>query len=70
MPRIDIIAIEMQARRMRADDLRCGERIFSQRLGLCAALYAENLVSLTGILNRALRSLFSWNPQVQRVRLS
>lgn len=70
MARIDIIAIEGEARRLRAEDLRRGEPVFAERFRLCIELYGESLRSLDAVLNGMLRPLFSWNPQANKVHPS
>lgn len=70
MARIDFIAIEEKARRLRAEDLRRGEPVFAERIDLCLRLYAESLRSLNAVIERVLRPLFSWNPRAHRARLS
>jgi hypothetical protein len=70
MARIDIIAIEEEARRLRAEDLRRGGPLFAERIDLCASLYAESLRPLSTLINRLVRPLFSWNPRQHRAHLS
>lgn len=66
MSRVEIIAIELQARRLRAEDLRRREPVFGPRLALCLHLAGENLRAVAGLFGRLLRPLFSWNPQAHR----
>jgi hypothetical protein len=66
MSRIDIIEIELEARRLRAEDLRRREPVFAPRLALCLHLAGENLLAAAGFFGRLLRPLFSWNPQAHR----
>lgn len=68
MARIDIIAIEEEARRLRAEDLRRGEPVFAARTGLYLSLLAGTLLEATALAGESLRWLFSWNPQAHGPR--
>lgn len=63
MAPLDVIAIEQEGRRLRAEDLRRGEPVFAQRGALYVHLFGESLRGLTSGLSDALRLLFSWNPR-------
>jgi hypothetical protein len=70
MVTLNIIVIEQEARRLRAEDLRRGEPVFAERTLLCAHLLGASVASLATALGRALRPLFSWNPRAHRPHLS
>ncbi len=63
MDPIDIPAIEQQARRLRAAEIRRLNGLFAERAQLMARLSAESLTAGTAIVSEALRPMFSWNPR-------
>lgn len=66
MERIDIIAIEQQARRLRAEEMQRLGGIVGERLHLTGRLLAASLGAGLTAIGNALRQLFSWNPQAHR----
>jgi hypothetical protein len=70
MVTLNIIAIEQEARRLRAEDLRRGEPVFAERMLVCLHPFHAGLASLAALLGRALRPLFSSNPRARRPHLS
>ena len=63
MEKIDIAAIERQARALRAQEMQRLQGIFAERLRLVALLFGHSLVSGLSAAGEFLRPLFSWNPQ-------
>lgn len=63
---VDIGVIEQEARRLRAEDLRRGEPVFSERSRLYLRLFGASLVSAAVFVGEVVRPLFSWNPQAHR----
>ncbi|MCX7177039.1 MAG: hypothetical protein NT159_24585 [Proteobacteria bacterium] len=63
MTRIDIVALEQQARQMRAEEMRRLGGIFSESMGVYFRGLSRMLTSLAKLLNEALRRLVSSNPQ-------
>lgn len=60
---IDIPAIEEQARRLRAAEIRRLNGLFAERAQLMAKLTAESLAAGTATVSEMLRPMFSWNPR-------
>jgi len=60
---IDIAAIESEARRLRAEEMRHLQDLFNARLSVFAHLVAGTAQSLLKAIGDLLRPLFSWNPQ-------
>lgn len=69
MAPIDIVAIEQEARRLRAEEMRRIERVCAQRMGLYFRLLGGSFISVLAWLSEALRPLFSWNPQAPRSKV-
>lgn len=63
MDYIDIIAIERQARHLRAEEMRRLSGILATRSSLVLGLMGRSLAVLGRALSEALRPLFSWNPR-------
>lgn len=63
MKRIDIIAIEQQARRLRAEEMQRLGGVIGERLHLAGRLLAASLGAGLNAIGHGLRQLFSWNPQ-------
>jgi len=68
MAPIDITAIEREARRMRAEELRRINGLISERLALHGRLLANTALTVLAAIGAGLRLLFSWNPQAPRPR--
>lgn len=66
MAPIDIVAIEQEARRLRAEEMRRIERVCAQRMRLYFRLLAGSLLLALALFGEALRPLFSWTPQAPR----
>lgn len=66
MSPIDIVAIEHQARRLRAQEIQRIQGLVSARLGVHLRLLGATALSGLTAAGRALRPLFSWNPQIHR----
>ena len=60
---IDIVALEREARQMRAEEMRRLSGVLAERMGLYFSLLGGTLGSLGKLISVALRPLFSWNPQ-------
>ncbi|HSG21502.1 MAG TPA: hypothetical protein VLA64_00940 [Azonexus sp.] len=60
---IDIPAIEQQARRLRAAEIRRVNGLFAERARLVAKLAAESFAAGAASVSEALRPAFSWNPR-------
>ena len=63
MSPIDIIAIEHQARQLRAQEMRRIQGLVSARLRVYVRLIGATALSGLRAAGKALRPLFSWNPQ-------
>lgn len=63
MSPIDISAIERNARKLRAAEMRRLESLVAERMSLYARLVAKSAFGGLAALAGALRPLFSWNPQ-------
>lgn len=63
MEKIDIAAIEREARALRAQEMQRLQGLFAQRLRLVALLFGHSLVSGVVAAGNLLQPLFSWNPQ-------
>jgi hypothetical protein len=63
MSYLNISDIERQARLLRAQELQRIEGIISARLGVYAHLLAASAAAGVHAVGKALRPLFSWNPQ-------
>lgn len=63
---IDIIAIECQARELRAAETRRMNGRFAERTPLLARLAARSAVAGAHAISELLHPLFSWNPQERR----
>ena len=61
MSHIDIVAIERQARQLRAEEMRRLSGIMAERTSAYLDGLGNTLVSLGGALSAVLRPLFSWN---------
>lgn len=68
MTHIEIIAIERQARQLRAEEMRRLSGILAERMNVYFRLLGGTLVSLGSLLSEILRPLFSWNPRELRLR--
>jgi len=68
MSHIDIVAIERQARQLRAEEMRRLSGIMAERSSAYLVLLGNTLVSLGGALSAVLRPLFSWNPRELHLR--
>lgn len=62
----DITAIEHQARQLRAREMQRIQGLVSARLRVYVGLIASTALSLIRVAGKALRPLFSWNPQSHR----
>lgn len=63
---LNIPAIEQQARRMRAEEMRRINGVISSRLRVYGELAGATLMTSLAIIGTSLRRLFSWNPQAPR----
>lgn len=68
MAPMDISAIESEARRMRAEELRRINGLISKQLALYGSLFADAGLAALATTAAALRPLFSWNPQAPAAR--
>lgn len=62
MSLINIAAVEQQARRLRAEDLRRRQPILAPRMGAYLYELGECLARLAVPAARAIQPFFSWNP--------
>lgn len=60
---LDITAIDQHARHLRATDMQHNPERMSAQMRLYAQLLATTLLTGLIVLGKALRPLFSWNPQ-------
>lgn len=65
MAPIDITKIEFEARRLRAEEMRRINGLFSARLALYGRLMAASALTGLTALTDILQPLFSWNPQAR-----
>ena len=68
MSHIQIVAIERQARQLRAEEMRRLGRLSAERTNQYFHLLGRALVSLGNLLSAMLRPLFSWNPREASLR--
>ncbi|OHC65859.1 MAG: hypothetical protein A3H93_17435 [Rhodocyclales bacterium RIFCSPLOWO2_02_FULL_63_24] len=66
MSPIDIVKIEQEARRLRAEELQRISGLMSERAALYGRLLAATLAAGLKTVGKNLRPLFSWNPQAHR----
>jgi len=67
---IDIPAIERQARKLRAAEIRRMNGLFAERTQLLTRLAARSILAGAHAISEMLRPLFSWNPQERPMSLS
>lgn len=70
MERIDIQAIERQARAMRSAEIQRLQGLFAERVSLYAVLMGHSLLNGLVALGEIVRPLLSWNPQDKRKHTS
>lgn len=70
MERIDIQAIEREARAMRAAEIQRLQGLFAERVSLYAALMGHSLLNGLVALGEIVRPLLTWNPQDKNKRSS
>ena len=63
---LSIPAIEQEARKLRAEEIRRIQGLVSARLGLYGRLLGATALSGLAAVSKRLRPLFSWNPQARR----
>jgi len=68
MTRIEIVAIERQARQLRAEEMRRLSGILAEWMNVYLRLLGRTLVSLGSLLSKIPRPLFSSNPRQLRLR--
>lgn len=66
MSPIDIVAIEHQARRLRAQEIQRIQGLVAARVRVYLGLLGATALSGLTAAGKALRPLFSWNPQSHR----
>ena len=66
MAPLDITAIEQQARKMRAEEMRHINGLIAARLQLYGRLLGATALSALAAIADSLRPLFSWNPRTHR----
>lgn len=62
MSLINVVAIEQEARKLRALEIQRIQGLVSARLGAYANLLSTKVLSGLTVAGRKLRPLFSWNP--------
>jgi len=70
MERIDIQAIERQARAMRSAEIQRLQGLFAERASLYAVLMGHSLLNGVVAVGELIRPLLTWNPQDKRKRSS
>lgn len=63
MERLNIAAIEQQARRLRAAEMQRIHGLISARLFQYGQLLGATLLSALKLIGESLRPMFSWNPR-------